>query len=137
MKEVYFYKFINRLLKLLIIIVQSTHTASATTLTDGIANIADAVHTNAHMATTSAHANAFEELATRNAPMDITWIIQVAIADVDRLHIVAKAVVIMDILIATATTASIPAITTTRQRVVTGAANTDIGLQYINPAGMD
>ena len=64
--------FIYRLLKQATIIAQSTLIASAIILPNGIANIADVVHTNAHMAATSVGANASEEHATRNAPMGIT-----------------------------------------------------------------
>lgn len=89
------------------------------------------------MATISVHVNAFEELATRNAPMGIIWTIHVAIVGVDTLHNAAKAAIInmdalMDTLIAAVTTPNILAIITTRLRDATGPANTNIGLQYIN-----
>jgi len=54
------------------------------------------------------HANAFEKLATRNVPMGITWTINIAYADVDRLHVAAK-VAVLDTLVATATAKKLPA----------------------------
>ena len=80
----------------LIVIAQSIHTARAIIPTNGITSTADAVHTNAHMVTTSVDANAFEEPATRNAPMDITWTIQNAGADAEKLHLAVKAAAVMD-----------------------------------------
>lgn len=121
--------YIYRLLRQVTIIAQSTHTASAIILPNGIADIADAVHTNAHMAATSVGANASEELATRNALMGTTWIILNAGADADNLYLAAKGVIVMGtvmgIVTATVTTPNIPVITTTRQRAATGAANTN------------
>ena len=79
------------------------------------------------MAATSVDASAFEELATRNVPMGITWIIPNAGADADKPHLAVKAVTVMDTVTATVTTPNILVITTTRQRAATGAANTNGG----------
>jgi len=65
--------------------------------------------------------------------MGITWTIQSAYAGVNRLNNAAKDV-ILHTLIVTVSTINPPAI---RQRGVTGAANNDIGLQYINLAWTD
>ena len=98
--------FIYRLLKQVTIIAQYTLTASAIILPNGIADIANVVHTRVHMAATSVSANASEELA-------------------DDPYLAAKAVIVMRIVSATVTTPNIPVITTTRQRVATGAANSN------------
>ena len=115
----------NSLLKQLTRAVQSTHTASAIILTDGITDTADVAHTNAHMGTSSVDANAFE-VAQRDAPMGTTWTIKIVGADVDKLHPAAKAVIATATLIATVTTPNTPVISTTRQRAAIGAASTDI-----------
>ena len=70
--------------------------------------------------------NAFEELASRNAPVDIIWIILNAGVDAGITYLAAKAVTAMDTITATAITPSIPVTTTTRQKAATGAANTNI-----------
>ena len=114
-----------RLLKQLIV-AQNTHIASVTILPNGITNIADAVHINVHTATTLVDVNAFEKLATRNAPVDIIWIILNAGVDAGKMYLAAKAVTAMDTITATAITPNILVTTTTRQRAATGAANTNI-----------
>ena len=121
------YVFFNSLLKQLTRTVQSTHTASAIILTDGITDTADVVHTNVHMGTNSVDVDAFE-VAQRNAPMGTTWTIKIVGADADKLHPAAKVVIAMDTLIAIVSTPSTPVISTTRQRAVIGAASTDIGI---------
>ena len=127
---------INSLLKQLDT-AQDTHTASALIQPDGIANIGDAVHTNVHMVPTSVDASAFEELATRNAPMGTTWIIPNAGVDADKIHLAARVVIAMDTHTATVTTPNTLVITTTSQRAVTGAANTDIGVVIHDPGQTD
>ena len=121
------YVFFNSLLKQHTRAVQSTHTASAIILTNGITDTADVVHTNAHMGTNSVDVDAFE-VAQRNAPMGTTWTIKIVGADADKLHPAAKVVIAMDTLIAIVSTPSTPVISTTRQRAVIGAASTDIGI---------
>ena len=118
------YVFFNSLLKQLTRTVQSTHTASAIILTDGITNIADVAHTNAHMGTSSVDANAFK-VAQRDAPMGTTWTIKIVGADADKLHPAAKVVIAMATLIAIVSTPRTPVISTTRQRAVIGAVSTD------------
>ena len=83
------------------------------------------------MAPTSVDVNASEELATRNVPMDIIWIIPNAGANADKPSLAAKAVTVMvtvmDTVSAAVTTPKVPVITTTGQRAATGAANTNGG----------
>ena len=85
------------------------------------------------MVPTSADASAFEDLAIRNAPMGITWIIQNAGVDADKIHLAARVVIATDTHTATVTTPNTLVITTTSQRAVTGAANTDIGVVIHDP----